>query len=130
LDDTLKVSTALDLSTAGTVLLADFGLEFVVLGTPAYVTGDGVTFEVRPINTESMDVIIGATTDTFKEFGAWVVAAENSDGSLVELDCFRCLAAGVPINFNEKEYSTWETTAKILYSSAKNGVFSMRRINT
>lgn len=133
-DDTLSVATGLVIpDSGGTIAIGDFGLEFtggsgtVNLETAGAV-GDTATFEVRPVNTGGMTVKIGSTSSSeFPEFGAWLYAQRKSN-ELFEIDCFKCKALGMPISFNRNAYSAAEITVKVLYDSARDGVFEVRRV--
>lgn len=129
-DDTLKItSSPLTITTSAAVEIPGTGIELTGGGgTIGMTTGDTATFETRPINTDSIDVVIGASTNTFPEFGALVVAQQRGSGEMVELNIFRCKAAGLPMSFSEKEFSEAEITAKAFYDSAKGGVFSIRTV--
>lgn len=129
-DDTLSIASAITIpDTGGTVAVADFGLTFTGgSGTVAFTTGDTATFEVRPINTASTTVRVGGTADTFPYFGSVIMAQQKADGRMFEIDAFKCKSLGMPLNFQEKAFSEFEITVKVLYDSAKNGVFDMREV--
>lgn len=130
LDDSLKIATGVTIpGTSGTVALADYGLTFTGgSGAIAFTTGDTATFEVRPINSGSTTVRIGSTSDVFPFFGAVVMAQQKADGRMFEVDAFKCKSLGMPINFQEKAFSEFEVTVKLVYDSAKNGVFDVREV--
>lgn len=128
-DDTLKITaTPLTVPDAGaTVDVPNFGLEITGgSGTVAFTSGDSAFFEVRPINAKSTIVSVGATSDTFPEFGALIYAEANN--RLFEIDAFRCKASGMPFGFNPKEHSEAEVTANAFQDLARGGVFSYRDI--
>lgn len=130
LTDSLKIAEAITISdTGGTTALADYGLTFTGgSGTVAMTEGDTATFEVRPVNTASMTVSIGASTDVRPEFGSVVMAQKRGTGEMFEIDAVRCKAFGLPLGFNEKEFSTAEQTVKMLYDSELNKVFDIRYV--
>lgn len=134
-NDLLKItSSPLTIpDTGAAVEIPNTGLELIggsgtVNLETAGAVGDTATFESRPINTGSMDITIGASTDSFPEWGA-ILLAQKRSGELVEIDVFRAKLAGMPIGLNANEFSTVEATAQCFYDSTRNGVFSMRAVN-
>tara|TARA_Y100000004_G_scaffold183002_1_gene230307 strand:- start:9372 stop:10247 length:876 start_codon:yes stop_codon:yes gene_type:complete len=129
LSDNLKIATGLSVSS-GDAVEATFGLTFSKVGTPAFTTGDTAEFYIRPINSSSMDVTIGATANqTFPNFGAVLYAQKKGDGQMLEIDAFNCKAVGMPINLQRNAFSAAEVTVKMLYDSAKDGVFKIRFVD-
>lgn len=131
-DDALTIVAA-DVTipdSGGTVEVADFGLEFTGgSGTVAFTTGDTATFEVRPINSGSLEATFGGLSDTFPEFGAILVGKKLGDGRMFEVDVFRCKGAGLPIGFEENAFSEASVTINAFYDSNRNGVFSVRAVS-
>lgn len=129
-NDGLLVVAGITITQSAAVDITGFGLELTGdSGTIALVVGDSATFESRPINTESMDVTVGQLSDqNFPEFGAIVMAAKQKDGQMVEVDCLRCQAAGLPLGFTRNSYSPAEVTVKMLYDSVLDGVFKVRHV--
>jgi len=134
-NDLLKVtSSALTVpDTGGAVEIPGFGVEIIggsgtVNLETAGAIGDTAGFSTRPVNTKSMDVTIGGTADTIPEFGAIIMAQSRGNGEMFEIDAFRCKAIGLPIGFTKKEWSSAEVTAKLIYDSTRNGVFSIRHV--
>jgi hypothetical protein len=126
LTDSLKVASGLDVSSTSAVD-AIFGLTFTKVGTPAFTIGDSAEFYVKPINTSSMDVTIGnQANQSFPNFGALIMGQKKGDGEMLEIDAFNCKAVGMPINFSRNSFSAAEVTVKMLYDSAKDGVFKVR----
>jgi hypothetical protein len=127
--DTLKVASVAGVSTGAGSAVSALGITFTGgASATAFVTGDTATFEVRPINTGSSTVRIGGASDTFPEFGCIIMAQARSDGELFEIDAFRCKASGMPLGFEAFAWSKPELKAKLLYDSAKNGLFDRRRV--
>lgn len=134
-NDALKITaTALTVPGSSAVVeIPNFGLEITGgSGTIAMVTlgaaGDTATFEVRPPNTESMDVTVGQLSDqNFPEFGAIIMAAKQS-GGLFEIDALRCIAGGLPIGLSRNAFSPAEVTVKLMYDSAQDGVYKVRHV--
>jgi hypothetical protein len=128
LTDTLKIASNLDISSAD-VVDATFGITFSKVGTPNFTTGDTAEFFVRPVNTKSMDVTIGSTANqSFPNFGAIIYSQKKGDGEMFEVDAFNCKAVGMPLNFARNTFSAAEVTVKMLYDSAKDGVFKVRHV--
>jgi len=125
-NDALKLNgTALDL-TSGDVVIADLGLTFTKAGTPAMAAGDTATFRVRPPNSGSSEIVVGSVAgQVFPEFGAIVIAQKRGNGEMVEVDLFRCKAAGMPVPFETNAFAQTEITAKALYDTALDGVYKM-----
>lgn len=135
-DDLEITASALTVpGTGGTVAIPNFGLEIIGgSGTvdleSAGAIGDTATFEVRPPNNESMDVVIGQLVDqNFPEFGAIIMAAKQSTGEMVEIDALRCIGAGLPIGLARNTFSPAEVLVKLMYDSVLDGVFKIRTIN-
>lgn len=129
-DDDLKITaTPLTIVTSTPVEIPGFGLELTGdSGTIALVTDDTAEAFARPINTESTDVVIGATTDFRPEFGMIAMGAKRSDDSMVEFDLFRCKGIGLPIGLEENAFSETEVTIEAFYDAVKNAVFKMRHV--
>jgi len=128
--DLLKItSSALTITASSATEIPGTGIEFTGgSGTIGMTTGDTATFETRPINTDSMEVVIGAATDTNPEFGCLVAAAKRGTGEMFYIDAYRCLAAGLPIGFEEKVWAEYESTVKLLFDSAQSGVFRIHTV--
>lgn len=130
-NDALKITASpLTLVQSSAVTVPGFGIEVTGGGgTIALVTDDTGTFEVRPPNSESIDVVIGGTADVFPEFGAIAVAQKRGNGEMLELDIFRLKAVGLPFNMEEKAFSEAEITAQAFYDAEEDGVFGTRHIS-
>lgn len=128
-NDLVKLTSApLSVASADAVD-ATLGLTFSKVGTPAFTTGDTAEFSVRPPNTISMDVKIGAAADSvFPEFGAVLMAQKRGNQQMMEIDLFRCKAAGMPIGFSRNAWSKYEIKIKALYDSTLDGLFNMRHV--
>lgn len=129
-DDTLKIiSSAQTITSGANTDVASLGLRFAGgSGTIGMTTGDTATFEVRPINSKAITARIGASTDVQPEFGCIIISQKLGSDELFEVDAFRCKASGLPIGLAEKAYSELEAKAKLLFDSAKNGVFDIRHV--
>jgi hypothetical protein len=128
LSDDLKVATGLSVAS-GDAVVADLGLTFSKVGTPAFTTNDTAEVYVDPPNSASTDVTIGnLANQSFPTFGAMIYASKQGDGQMVEIEAYKCKAVGMPLNLARNAYSAAEVTVKMLYDSAKDGVFKMRHI--
>lgn len=127
--DLLDIGTATIPGTGGTVALADYGIEFTGgSGTIAMTDGDTATFEVRPPNSESMDLVIGGASDTVPEVGMMIYAQQRGTGEMFEIDVYRAKLTGMPFGFTKNEWSVAEITAQAFYDSARNGVLAIRHV--
>jgi hypothetical protein len=129
INDSLKITSAPLSITSSPVLIPSFGIELTGgAGTIALVVGDTATFEVRPANNGGMTVRVGSSSDSsFPEFGAIVMGSKRGN-ELVEVDCFRCKGAGMPLNFEQNAFAEAEVKVKVLYDNDKDGVFDVRYI--
>jgi hypothetical protein len=126
-NDLLKVTTT-PLSLGATVALAGFGIEFVKVGTPAFVVGDTASFGVLPPHAGGMEVIIGNASDTFVTFGAILMTQKKANGELFEIDVFALQGAGGNLGANEKAFSETSLTAKASYDSVKGGIAKLTAV--
>jgi len=128
-NDLLKIGEVIIPGIGATVALADYGLEFTGgSGTIALTDGDTATFEVRPPNTESTDLVIGGASDTVPEIGMIIYAAQRGSGEMFEMDVYRAKLTGLPFGFTKNEWSVAEISAQAFYDSNRNGIMSMRHI--
>lgn len=132
--DLLKITASpLTITTLGvTTAIPSFGLEFTGgSGTIGFTSGDTATFMVRPVGTQTtgMTVTIGGRADQyFPEFGAIVMAQKRGNQELIELDCYRCKAAGLPLNFEQNAWSNGDVKIQLMYDDAQDGLFSVRHV--
>lgn len=128
--DLLKITvSALTVVASTATAIPGTGLELTGgSGTIGMTTGDTATLETRPINTASMEVVIGAATDSNPEFGCLVAAAKRGTSEMFYIDAYRCLAAGLPIGFEEKAWAEYESKVKLLFDSAQSGVFRIHTV--
>lgn len=129
-NDLLRVSAAQTITTGGANTdIASLGLRFTGgSGTIAFTSGDTATFEVLPPATKDMAVVIGATTDTFPEFGSIIYSQKRGNSEMLEIDVYRCKGVGLPINFEENAWSEAEVTLDVLYDSTLNGIMKIRHV--
>lgn len=129
-DDSLKITTtALTITAATPVTVPGFGITLTGgSGTIAMVVGDTAYFEVLPPHNGAMEVNIGATSDTFPEFGAIMIAQQKGNGEMFDVEAFRVKAIGLPLGLSAKEFSEAEITAKCFYDADKNSVLRIRHV--
>lgn len=129
-DDTLKITaSALTIATGADVTVPSLGVKFTGgSGAIAMTTGHTATFKIRPANTLSADVTVGATNDIYPEFGALMIAQRRGGGQMFEIEAFRCKGLGSGFGFEEKAFSETEVTAKSYFDSARGGVFAYRDV--
>ncbi len=113
---TITTSTAVEIPGTGVELTGDSGII-------ALVTGETASFYTRPINTGSREVVIGSSSEVFSDFGLTLTAGRQSDGTMVELDCYKCTGAGMPINFTENAYSELSVTLQMSRDTTQGGLF-------
>ena len=90
-NDALKITASpLTIVASTAVEVPGYGVELTGGGGAIGMTvDDTASFEVRPPNSESMEVVIGGTADTFPEFGAIVMSQKEVTKkclSLISLD--------------------------------------------
>jgi len=128
-DDLLKITTtALTIVQSSAVTIPDFGLELTGdSGTIALVTGDTAVFDARPINTESEEVVIGSSSETFNDFGLMISAQRPGDRYMTMIDCYKVAGVGLPINFTENAFSEASVTMSLFRDATRDGVYRMLR---
>lgn len=128
LTDDMCVASALSF-TASVASVPALGVSFALIGTPAFTLGDTATFEVQPVNSASSNVRIGGLSNqSFPEFGALVYSQKRGNQEMLELDIFRCKAAGMPLPFEMGQFAGFEVKVKCLYDDVKDGIFDMRHV--
>lgn len=124
IDDTMAVVATVDITTGAASPVADLGITLTGgSGTIGMTPGDTARFRIRRPIVTGVKLIVGRAASAFQEFGAIMVAQRKSDGAICWLDVYKCRAAGMPISMKEKAYSEWSLNLKILYDSAKDGLF-------
>lgn len=129
IDDSLKITAAPITIAIGANPLPQFGIELTGIGAPAFVVGDTATFSIATPYNSKMNVVIGNNADIFPKFGCYIYSQKKGSGGMFKIDAFNVQAGGLPIGFTEKEWSEAEITAKLLYDSARGGVFSIEAID-
>ena len=129
-DDVLKITaSALTIATATPVTIPGYGIELTGgAGVIAMTIDDTAEFYVRPINTKSMDVDIGSTTDVYPEHGAIMMTQQRSNGEMFEVEAYKVKGIGLPLSAEEKAFAEPEATAEAFYDSVKDKVLSLRHV--
>jgi hypothetical protein len=120
-------STSIETTTAGTVAIANTGISLTVVGTPNYTIGDTAYVDIRPINTGSTKVVVGAGT-TPSNFGVRCVFPRKTDGVLHYIDLFNVSGRGMPWRGVSREFSEFEINLKPLARSSDGAVYEMVRV--
>lgn len=114
-----------------TVDIASLGLQLTG-GSDAsivMVADETAEFEVRPINQGSTEIDIGGSGTEFPEFGCILYAQKRGTGEMFEIECYRCIGAGFPHNFEEKVFAQAELTIKVLKDFKIDRVMRIRHMN-
>jgi hypothetical protein len=128
-DDLELIASDVTITTGANTDVANIGIRLVGgAGTIAMVAGDTAEFEVRPPNAGSSIIDIGDVGTTFPEFGAVIYAQKRGSGEMFEIECFRCIGAGLPHNFEEKVFAQAELTIKVLKDFSLDKVMRIRAI--
>lgn len=129
-DNTLEItSAALTITTGSAVVIPGTGVSLTGgSGTIALVSGDTASFDVRPISSDYMEVVIGSTVDVYNEFGCYLVAKKKGNAAIFAIDVYRAKAIGMPILLNENAFSEFEVKAIAMYDSAKDGVMKITEV--
>lgn len=115
--------------TGGTVDIDELGLTITGgSGAIALAENDTAEFEVRSVNNGSSIIDIGDAGTTFPEFGAVIYAQKRGSGEMFEIECYRCIGAGMPHNFEEKAFAQAELTVKVLKDFSIDRVMRIRAI--
>jgi hypothetical protein len=125
INDNLKIGS-IDVSSATQDDGATTGLSYVKNGTPAFVTGDTAEFYVRPPNSSSADIVVGAASTVFPAFGAKIVAQKRATGEIFDMEIFNMVANGMPVALEENAFSQPEIKVACLYDSSKDAVARMK----
>ncbi len=128
--DTLKITASpLTITTGTAVTIPNFGIELTGgSGTIGMTTGDTASFSVRPENTKSSDIIVGAASTSLPAFGAVILSQKRSTAEMFEIEAFNCIGYGMPIPMNEMAFSTTDLKVVCLYDSVQDSVFSIRSV--
>ncbi len=128
-DDLLLIHTISSVGSGSTHVITGHGLTLTAgASAGAFVTGDTAYFDVRPVNSKSMEVTIGAPGNLFPEFGALIYGQKMSDDTLYEIDAFTCKVIGMPLGASEKSFSSYQLSGKLSYNASRGGLFKFRHV--
>ena len=131
--DLMKITASPLGFTASVASIPSFGLQFNQVGTPAFTfsgTPNTAEFEVRPVNSASSYVVVGALANqSFPEFGCLLYAQKRGNQQMFEVDAYRCKGVGMPLPFARAEFAAFEVTAKLLYDAALDGILKWRHVS-
>lgn len=115
-----------DASAAGTVTVTALGIDITVVGTSAFVTDDTMSIEMRPENTGSTQVLVGAGT-TPSNFGVRCIFPRKTDGVLHHIDVFNVSGRGMPWKGTSREWSEFDIGWKPIARPADGAVYNLVR---
>lgn len=127
LDIDAKVVEGISTTTAGTVAVAAAGISLTVTGTPNYTIGDTAYVDIRPINTGSTEVLVGAGT-TPSNFGVRCIFPRKSDGVLHYIDVFNVAARGMSWKGVSREFSEFEINWSPMARTSDGAVYQLVRV--
>lgn len=129
-NDLLKITaTPLTIATGADVNIPLFGLKLTGgSGAIAMTVGHTAEFQIRPINSGSSVITIGQNGANIPEFRMIMLAQKLSDGSRFEVEAERCVGGGGSIGMAEGAFSITDFNITMLYDSASNKVFTIRKI--
>jgi len=129
-NDLLKITaTPLTLVQSAAVAIPGHGISLTGgSGTIAMTVGDSATFKVRPINSESEEVVVGANTEVFNDFGLILTAQRPGDNYMTKLDMYKVRGAGLPIGMTEGAFAEPSVTLSLQYDVTRNGVYYLERV--
>jgi len=112
--------------SAGTVDVDELGITITVNGTPAFVTGDTASLEIRPENTGSSEILVGAGTVP-SNFGVRCIFPKKTDGVMHFIDVFNVSGRGMPWKGVSREFSEFEINWKPMARSSDGAVYQLVR---
>jgi hypothetical protein len=126
-DDTMLVADDISIGTGSGTLVTDFGIKFVGgSGTIGFTVGDTARFRVRPASTTGYKVVVGGLNSSFEDVGVIAFPRKiNSEYSLI--DMYKVKISGMPLEFKDGGYSSYQITAKLQYDSDKEGLYEIVR---
>lgn len=127
LDMEAKVVEGISTTASGSVQIDAAGIVLTVVGTPAYTIGDTMTVEVRPINTGSTQVLVGAGTSP-SNFGVRCIFPRKTDGVLHYIDIFNVSGRGMPWKGVSREFSEFDLNWKPVARASDGAVYQMVRV--
>lgn len=123
LDDSLVIAHLTGFSTGATKDVTGYGIEFTGgASATAFQAGDTASFEVRPPNFKTSDVVIGGISDVFTDFGVVMYGQKAGDGRLFEIEAYKVKAIGLGLGAARKVFGKNDYTALASYDSVENAV--------
>jgi len=122
-----RVVEGISTTVAGSVAIAGTGITLTVVGTPNYTIGDTAYVDVRPINTGSTSILVGAGTAP-SNFGVRCIFPRKSDGVLHYIDVFNVAARGMSWKGVSREFSEFEFNWSPLARSSDGAVYEIVRV--
>ena len=120
------VESSISTTTTASVAINTQGIVLTVTGVPNYTVGDTCAFEVRPVNTGSTQVLVGAGTAP-SNFGVRCVFPRKTDGVLHYIDVFNVSGRGMPWKGVSREWSEFAINWKPLARASDGAVYQMVR---
>lgn len=121
------VVSGISTTTTGSVAINAAGIVLTIAGSPAYTIGDTAAFEVRPVNTGSTEVLVGAGTPP-TNFGVRVVFPRKTDGVLHYIDVFNVSGRGMPWKGVSREFSEFNINWKPAVRASDGAIYQMVRV--
>lgn len=121
------VYTGLDCSSPGTIDIDDLGITVTVTGTANFTIGDTMSVEVRPENTGSTEVLVGAG-DAQSNFGLRCIFPKKTDGVMHWIDVFNVSGYGMPWRAVSREFSEFDVTLKPQARASDGAIYQMVRV--
>lgn len=130
IDDSLKIAEFTGMAGEGaTHAIVELGITLTTgASAAAFTVGDSASFEIRAVNTESREVVIGGIADVFPEFGAFLYTQKSGAGQVFEIEAFKCKALGLGLGAERKTFGQNDYSAKMTYDSTKNGILKIREV--
>jgi hypothetical protein len=129
--DSLKIAAAQTITASTATNFTAYGFKLTGgSGTIGMTVGDSATFYTRPVSSAGgMTVVVGGLADqTFPEFGAIVMGQKRGNQEMVEIDVYRCKAAGMPISFEQNAWAQGEVKIQIMYDPNLDGIMQIRHV--
>ncbi len=122
-DDFLKIASVATVAVGANVI-ADIGISLTGVGSPAFVTGDVASFEVRSVNLGFSDYTLDGNPTPI-EFGLYLASQKKSNGEF-SLDYYpRVKFNSVPAGMTTQEWLEAELAVKVLFDNSAQ--YSVRR---
>ena len=117
----------LDCSSAGTIDIDALGITVTVVGTAAFTIGDTLSADLRPENTGSTEVLVGAGTVP-SNFGVRCIFPKKSDGVMHFIDVFNVSARGMGWKGVSREWSEFDFNWSPQARASDGAVYQMTRV--